>query len=211
MACINCKSIKTGFIVLGVVLCSSSPALAQWSSSISSGEIIEPWEQHLAVLQTLSGSISTVVDAQAGVQLAEDLAILETDIDAFGLEIDEFINRLAGDPQIVYVAAEISQALSIPLAKVHAQFNSVYSTFGIREREDVITAQESLDTLRKILHEKRKFENDVTNALGYGARQVIVALATRWWNGKEKSIEVRKAAENLRQQLDRVTAGEEPE
>ncbi len=209
MACINGKSIKTGIVVLSVVLCSSGPALAQWSSSISGGAIIRPWEQHLAVLQSLSGSISTVADAQTRAQLAEDLAALEADIDAFGLEIDEFINRLAGDPQFVYVAAETSRALSIPLAKVHARFYGVYSTLGVQEREDVITAQASLDTLRKILHEKRKFENDVTNALGFGSRQVIVALATRWWNGKEKSIEVRKAAENLRQQLDGVTASEE--
>jgi hypothetical protein len=100
--------------------------------------------------------------------------------------------------------------MSTPLAQVYAQFESLYLALGVQKRDDVITAQASLEALRKVLHEKRKFENDVTNALAIGARQPLVALATRWWKGKEKSIEVQKVAANLRQQLISVTASEEP-
>jgi hypothetical protein len=210
MVCINWKSITTNVFIFGAILVASYPVLAQWSSSISAGEIIDPWEQHLAVLQSLSGSISSVADDETGAQLAKNLAALESGIDEFGLEIDEFINRLAGDPQFVYVAAETSLAMSTPLAQVYAQFESLYLALGVQKRDDVITAQASLEALRKVLHEKRKFENDVTNALAIGARQPLVALATRWWKGKEKSIEVQKVAANLRQQLIGVTASEEP-
>ena len=210
MVHINWKSIITGIVILGGVVSASSPVLAQWSSSISQGMLMRPWEQHLAVLQTLSGPISEVTGVQTGAQLSENLATLEAGIDAFGLEVDELIDRLAGDPQFVYVAAQTSQVLSTRLAKVYAQFQSLYLALGINEREDVITAQASLDTLRQVLHEKTKFENDVTNALGSGSRQQIVGVATRWWNGMERSIEVRKTAASLRQQLNGETAGAEP-
>ena len=210
MAHINCKSIIAGIVVLGAVVSGSNSILAQWSVSISQGELNRPWEQHLAVLQSLSHSISTLADAQTGAQIAEDLATLESDIGEFGLEIVDFIYRLAGDPQFVYVVAETSQVLSTRLAKVHAQFRSLYLALGVQDREDVITAQASLGALRKILHEKTKFENDVTNALGSGSRQQIVGVANRWWNGKEKSVEVQKYAADLRQQLDGATAGEDP-
>ncbi|MDA1233124.1 MAG: hypothetical protein O2856_20355, partial [Planctomycetota bacterium] len=103
------------------------------------------------------------------------------------------------------------QVLSTRLAKVYAQFHSLYLALGVHEREDVITAQASLDALRKIMGEKIKFENDVTNALGSGSRQQIMGVANRWWVGKEKSVEVQKFAANLRQHLEGVTASEASE
>ncbi len=210
MAGFKWKSVITGLVVLGAVAANGNQAQAQWSSSISAGELLRPWEQHLAVLQSLSGSISTLAKTQPGMQISADLLALEADIEAFGQEVDEFLNRLAADPQFVYVAADTSRLLSIRLGKVHTQFDSVYLALGVAQREDIVTAQASLEALRKVLHEKRKFENDVTNALGSGARQPIVALAVRFWNSKEKSIEVRKVAANLRQQFAEESSGEEP-
>ena len=208
MARINWKSITTSIVVLVAVLSGGKPVLAQWSTSISEGEIIRPWEQHLAVLQSLSGLISALDGVESRAQVANELATLEADIGEFGLEIEKFIYRLAGDPQFVYVAAETSQTLSARLAKVYAQFHSLYLALGVHEREDVITAQASLESLRKIMGEKIKFENDVTNALGSGSRQQIMGVANRWWVGREKSVEVQKFAANLRQQLEGVTARE---
>ena len=211
MTCINRKSILTRVFVYAALLTASFPVLAQWSASISQGEIIQPWEQHLAVLQSLSGLISATDGVESSVQIAKELATLEADIGEFGLEVEKFIYRLAGEPAFVYVAAETSLALSARLAKVHAQFHSLYSSLGVGDREDVITAQASLDALREILRGKVKFENDVTNALGSGARQQIIGVANRWWNGKTKSDEVRNLAASLRQQLEGVTAGETSE
>ena len=188
-----------------------NPALAQWSASISQGEIIQPWEQHLAVLQSLSGLFSTADGVESSAQITNELATLEADIDEFGLEIETFIYRLAGEPAFVYVAAETSLALSARLAKVYAQFDSLYLSLGVREREDVITAQASLEALRDILRGKIQFENDVTNALGSGARKQIIGVANRWWNAKLKSEEVQKLAASLRQKIEGVTAGETPE
>ncbi|TFH40868.1 MAG: hypothetical protein E4H01_15835 [Lysobacterales bacterium] len=210
MARINWKSINRGIVVLVTVVSGSSSALAQWSASISQGELLRPWEQHLAVLESLSGSISTVDGAEARARLSRNFAMLESGIDEFGLEIEKFIYRLAGDPQFVYVAAQTSQELSIRLAEVHAQLHTLYSALGIQEREDVVTAQTSLDALRKVMYEKRKFENDVTNALGSGSRQQIMGVANRWWNGKVKSAEVQKFSASLRQQLDEESSGAEP-
>lgn len=210
MARINWKSINRGIVVLVTVVSGSSSALAQWSASIAQGELLRPWEQHLAVLESLSGSISTVDGAEARARLSRNFAMLESGIDEFGLEIEKFIYRLAGDPQFVYVAAQTSQELSIRLAEVHAQLHTLYSALGIQEREDVVTAQTSLDALRKVMYEKRKFENDVTNALGSGSRQQIMGVANRWWNGKVKSAEVQKFSASLRQQLDEESSGAEP-
>ena len=211
MACINWKSIATRIFVSAVILTASFPVLAQWSTSISQGEINQPWEQHLAVLQSLSSLISAAGSVESSAQIANELATLEAGIDEFGLEIQKFIYRLAGEPAFVYVAAETSLALSVRLAKVHAQFHSLYLSLGVREREDVITAQASLDALREILRGKVKFENDVTNALGTGSRRQIVGVANRWWAGKEKSDEVRNLATSLRQQLEGVTASDPSE
>lgn len=211
MACINRKSIITRVFVYAVILTASFPVLAQWSASISQGEILQPWEQHLAVLQSLSGLISATGGVESSAQIANELATLEADIGAFGQEIEKFIYRLAGEPAYVYVVAETSLALSARLAKVHAQFHSLYLSLGVREREDVITAQASLDALREILRRKIKFENDVTNALGSGARTQIMGVANRWWIGKTKSDEVRNLAASLRQQLEGVTASEASE
>jgi len=211
MARINWKSTITRVLVYAAVLTASFPVLAQWSASISEGEIDQPWEQHLAVLQSSSGLILATEGVDSSVQIAKELATLEADIGEFGLEIEQFIYRLAGEPAYVYVAAETSLALSARLAKVHAQFHKLYLSLGVGEREDVITAQASLDALRAILRGKVKFENDVTNALGSGARKQIIGVANRWWNGKVKSDEVRNLAASLRQQLEGVTAGETSE
>jgi len=211
MACINWKSTITRVLVYAVVLTASFPVLAQWSASISEGEIVQPWEQHLAVLQSSSGLILATEGVESSAQIANELATLEVDIGAFGQEIEKFIYRLAGEPAFVYVAAETSLALSARLAKVHAQFHNLYLSLGVGEREDVITAQASLDALRVILRGKVKFENDVTNALGSGARSQIIGVANRWWTGKVKSEEVRNLAADLRQQLEGVTASEATE
>jgi hypothetical protein len=211
MACINWKSIITRVFISAVILTASFPVLAQWSASISQGEILQPWEQHLAVLQSLSGLNSAADGVESSAQIAKELATLEADIGAFGQEIEKFIYRLAGEPAYVYVVAETSLALSARLATVHAQFHSLYLSLGIGEREDVITAQASLDALRGILRGKIKFENDITNALGSGSRRQIMGVANRWWVGKEKSDEVLNLAASLRQQLEGVTASEAPE
>jgi hypothetical protein len=211
MTRINWKSIATSIVVLVAVVSGGKPVLAQWTASISQGEISQPWEQHLAVLQSLSGLISQVDGAQAGARVSENLVMLEADIGEYGLAIEKFIYRLAGDPQFVYIAAETSQDLGSRLARVHARFDSLYLVLGVHEREDAVTAQASLESLRKIMHEKIKFENDVTNALGSGSRQQIMGVANRWWIGKLKSVEVQEFAAKLRQQLEGVTAGEASE
>ncbi len=209
MARIGWNSIITACVALVVAVSGDNPALAQWSTSISQGEISRPWEQHLVVLQSLPDLISAVEESQARARLSENLAILEADIGEYGLAIQTFIYRLAEDPQFVYIAAATSQELSTRLARVHVEFHSLYSGLQVHEREDVIAAQASLDALRKIMEEKIKFENDVTNALGAGSRRQIMDVANRWWIGKEKSEEVQKYAANLRQQLGGEAGGGE--
>jgi hypothetical protein len=80
----------------------------------------------------------------------------------------------------------------------------LYTVLGVQERADVRAAQASLDTLRKILQDKMPFERDVERALGSGTRQQRVELATRWWNGEERAIAVKKLVADLREQLEDV-------
>jgi hypothetical protein len=72
----------------------------------------------------------------------------------------------------------------------------------VRERADVRAAQASLDTLRKLLQDKRHFERDVVSAFGAGTRQQRIDLATRWWIGEERAIEVKRLVAALRAKVE---------
>ena len=188
-------------VALALTLWSGS-AGAQSDAAISEATLRRPWDQQLALLQSLSGSITTVADAQRRARLADALATLQVALGKFESQVDTVIDRIIGDPQYAYIAAETSQALSTQLAEIQARFDALYTALGVEQREDVSTAQASLDTLRRILQEKVHFERDVLRALGSGSRQQIVELATRWWNGEERAIAVKKFVADLRKQLD---------
>jgi hypothetical protein len=122
--------------------------------------------------------------------------------------VDEVIDRVIGDPQYSYVAAEASSAMATQLADVHAHFAAVYTALGVHEREDVRIAQVSLQKLHATLDRRDAFERDVLGALGSGSRQQIVGLATRWWNGEERAIAVKKRVASMRQAVEGLPGDE---
>ena len=200
----NWNSIEMGRAMLAAILLCSGFAAAQSYSAIPEASLREPWVQQLAVLQSLSGSI-TAADSDARTQLSDTLARLQGTLGAYEQQVDTVIDRIIADPQFGYIATETSQALSGQLAEVHAQFDGLYTMLRVQERGDVRTAQASLDALRKILQDKKPFERDVLAAVGSGSRQQVVELATRWWNGEERAIAVKKAVAELRQGLEGVS------
>lgn len=186
-----------GSAVLVAILSCSASAAAQSDHVISDAVLREPWDRQLAVLQSLSGSITA-----AGAQLGDTLAILQVTLGEFEVKVDRLIDRVIGDAQFVYVAAETSQELSAQLADIHGRFDALYAALGVRERADVRAAQASLDTLRKLLQDKRHFERDVVSAFGAGTRQQRIDLATRWWIGEERAIEVKRLVAALRAKVE---------
>ena len=198
------KLTKSGVLtfVVTLTLCATARAQLNATPAISESELKQPWEQHLAVLQSLPDSALNAEDTQYRDGLVNALSSVESQIGEFEGEVDEVINRIAGDPQFIYVAEQASYALSQRLAKVHTQFGVLYTTLAIEEREDVRSAQASLDALRDILQKRQPFERDLLNAFGSGSSQQIIGVMTRWWYGEEQAIRVKNHLSQMRQQLD---------
>jgi hypothetical protein len=182
------------------------PARAQ-GDDLSEAALRGPWEQHLLVLQSLAGPIASTRDASQRAALADSLATLQVTLGEYETQVDQVIDRLIGDPQYSYAAAETSQALGRQLAEVHRQFDALYRALDATDRADVRGAQASLDALRLSLESGTAFERDVTSALGSGSRQLIVGLATRWWKGEEQALAVKNLVAALRQELEGLPEG----
>jgi hypothetical protein len=178
--------------------------------SITENELRTPWEQHLLVLQSLAESIRATPQASQRGALADSLARLQVSLGEYETQVDTVIDRIIGDPQYAFVAAETSEALSLQIADVHGRFDALYALLGVGDRADVRAAQATLDALRKALAARVAFEADVIRIRASAARQEIVGLATRWWNGEERAIAVKKLVADLRQTLDALPRSEEP-
>lgn len=203
------QAVSLGAIALSAVLWTCEAVLAQSDAAIPEATLREPWVRQLAVLESVSDSVG-IASASARAPLGEALAGIEAAIAAYEERVDRVIDRVVGDPQFAYVATEISEKLSVQVAEVHVRFDALYTLLGVRDRDDVGAAQASLDRLRRTLEAGKPFETDVLSALGSGSRTRIVELATRWWNGEERAIAVKKRAAELRQKLDAGSAIEEP-
>jgi hypothetical protein len=178
--------------------------------SITENELRTPWEQHLLVLQSLAESIRATPQASQRGALADSLARLQVSLGEYETQVDTVIDRIIGDPQYAFVAAETSEALSLQIADVHGRFDALYALLGVGDRADVRAAQATLDALRKALAARVAFEADVIRIRASAARQEIVGLATRWWNGEERAIAVKKLVADLRQTLEALPRSEEP-
>ena len=197
---ISMESWVSAAVLGGSILAWSGAAAAQSDAAIPETAMREPWVQQLAVLQSLSVPI-TNADTAVREELADTLAGLEASVAAFEERVDRVIDRLVADPQFAYAAAKTSSGLADQLTDALDRFERIYGVLGVRDRADVNDAQTSLLRLRDILQEHSAFEDDVMRALGAGSRQQIIALATRWWNGEERAIAVKKQAAELRQSL----------
>jgi hypothetical protein len=204
---IGSDAVDTRAAVLLVLLLSwLGSAHAQGDAAIPESVLRAPWEQHLRVLESMP--VQTAAEGRRALALADSLAALQVSLGEFEVQVDQLVDRVIGDPQYAYVAAETSSALAAQLTDVHARFEAVYTELGAREREDVRSAQAALTALRSVLEGKTAFERDMLRALGSGSRQQIVELATRWWNGEERAIAVRKRVASMRQTLEGLPGNE---
>lgn len=200
MSSIYGHPIHIGSVLLAVALSWSGSVAAQSDQAISESALREPWNLELAVLQSLAATMSTP-HADTRSRLDPVLASLETDLAKFEERVDRVIDRVVGDPQFSYAAAEVSQELAVRIGEVHARFETLYATLDAGKRTDVREAQASLESLRQTLEARVHFERDVVGALGSGSRQQIVELATRWWYGEERAIAVKREVADLRRKL----------
>jgi hypothetical protein len=189
-------------LLIVATLLMSAAARAQVAQAVPESALREPWVQQLAVVDSLSGAIAAPGDAAARARMTDALTYVQVAIGEYESQVDQVIDRIVGDPQFAYVAAETSQALGAQLAEVHARFDALYAALGVRERADVRAAQGSLDALRKLLQDTSRFEQDVVVVFASASREQIVGLATRWWNGEERAIAVKKRVAELRLELE---------
>jgi len=190
-----------------LLLCTSvsfnGPAVAQVDPGVPQATLREPWVQQLAVLESLSSTITSVSDPEARARRADALAVLQVALGEYEAQCDTVIDRIVGDPQYSYVAAEASAAMGAKLAEIHQRLEALYTDLGVQTREDVQSAQASLDELLRVMQAKVYFERDVIRVVGSVSRDQIVELATRWWNGEERAIAVKKLVAQLREDLER--------
>jgi hypothetical protein len=203
------QSIDLRAFALAALLLCNGAALAQAGGAIPEATLREPWEQQLAVLQSLSGSITGVADPQTRAGLADKLAVLQVALGEYESQVDKVIDRIVGDPQFSYIAAETSKGLGDKLAEIHAGFDALYTSLGVQAREDVRAAQASLSELQRILQAKNAFERDVIRVVGSLSRDQIVEFGTRWWNGEERAIALKKFVADLRRQFEGLPVDKE--
>jgi hypothetical protein len=191
-----------GLLLLAAGLLASAAVRAQVGAEVPESMLREPWVQQLAVVQSLSGTITATIDAKQRASLVEQLTYLQVAIGEHESQVDQVIDRIVGDPQFAYIAAETSEALGDKLAEIHGRFDALYTALGVQQREDVRAAQASLDALRERLQAKVYFERDVVHVSASLSREQIVAFGTRWWNGEERAIAVKKLVAELRLKLE---------
>lgn len=180
-----------------LMVCCSASAWAQDDAAITEATLREPWALQLGTLQGVSADLTARTAAERA-RLDPVLEGLAAALGRYETQVDRVIDRIVGDPQFAYAAAEVSRALSLTVTDIHAGFAGLYAGLGMEERPDVRAAQEALVRLRTTLGAEAPFERDVIRALGSGSRELIVGLATRWWTGEEQAIAVRKAVTDLR-------------
>jgi hypothetical protein len=192
------RTFRASAFALVASVVASTAAQAQ-VGGIDEAALRGPWTQQLAVLQSLSETI-----AGEGSAVGDDLAMLEVALGEFETQVDEVIDRLIGDMQFAFVAAETSQALAAKVGEVHRSLSALYARLAVLQRADVEAAQAAVDELRKTLAAKTPFERDVMVASAPATRQPRVDLATRWWNGEEQAIAVKKLVGALRQRVEGI-------
>ena len=116
-------------LLLVVLLSTGGRALAQADAAIPEPVLRAPWEQHLRILESIPAS--AFPQGTNRTTLADELARLQVALGEFEIQVDEVIDRVIGDPQYAYVAAEESAALGAQLADVHARFAAVYAALGL--------------------------------------------------------------------------------
>ncbi|MCW5619783.1 MAG: hypothetical protein KIS79_01575 [Burkholderiales bacterium] len=173
--------------------------IAQVVPAIPEPMLREPWSMHLTLLQSLSERIQAVQPPQRE-HLADTLATLQVALGEYETQVDHVIDRVLADAQFPHTASEVSLELSQQIADVHGQLAALYDGLGVRERPDVQDAQDVLDALRKTLQARVHFERDVI--VGTASRPPRVELATRWWNGEERAIALKKLVAQLRKNVE---------
>jgi hypothetical protein len=173
-------------------------AMAQVDQAITDARLREPWELQKAVVLSL---LQTAPQDSTRAQAAAALDRLELGLARFEAQADTVLDRLIGDPQFAYAAADTSLQMSVTLADIRDNFEILYTALGVDRRADVRAARAALDGLQAILGQKTPFEREIERALGSSSREEILAFANRWWAGEERAIAVRKALAELKQHL----------
>lgn len=192
-------------LLAACVLLGASLALAQVQipGAIPETALREPWSLHLAVVDSLAGRIESAEPALRE-PLADALATLQVSLGEYETQFDRVIDRLIADANFVFAAAEVSLELADQVADIGIRLDTVHALLGVQERADVREAQAALQALHRLLQAKTYFERDVQ--AGIMNRAQTVELGTRWWNGEERAIALKKRVAELRERLEGMPA-----
>lgn len=189
-----------GYAIGFTVLLAAASAAAQMDAAISDAELQDPWIRSKAVVSTLADAIGDKGDQAKRAQLDRDLDGLEGSLSELQAQLEKVAIRIVSKPEYSYIAAEDSRELARQIGKVEAGFAALYAGLALSDRADVLAAQAAIAALRELLSREHPFERDVTQAIGSGSKNVIQALAGRWWAASERAGEAKDAVIGLRRQ-----------
>jgi hypothetical protein len=161
-------------------------ALAQHSPGITDEEMLGPWQDAAAALGRLQVGAAGLAVALG--QLDAELAKLQT-------QLEDTAVYIVARPEFSYDAAQWSEELSRQVGKSGEALEAVFAAVGTSD--EARTACDEIAQLQATLAQRVRFERDVLFALGSGSKNVIQALARRWWMVSESVEDVREAAGRL--------------
>ena len=124
-----------------VAVLAPAAALAQFDQAISDASLTDPWDLEKAVVLSLPVTSPALDEPHVRSQLHATLRKLEEELAGFESQVLTFIERLIGDPQYPYVAAENSAEMSAQIASIEKNFDSLYTTLAVEQRADARAAK----------------------------------------------------------------------
>lgn len=189
----------------------STAAQAQMDQAIPASALVDPWIAAKAVVVTLPNLFDHLGEAEQRSALDRKLGELDDRLAELVSRQEAVAISIASNPSFVYDAPASSDRMSAQVIEIEQTFDALFGDLKVRERPDVRAAQASLNALRRLLSDKNALEHDVMNAVASGSRNLIQALAGRWWAGAESVRDVRDALIEVRRRLSALLpAGSDP-
>jgi hypothetical protein len=193
-----------GCALVLVAILRSGAGIAQPDQAISVKDLVDPWGRAKEVLLSLAPALDTIGERDARSQLDHDLSRLDDELSALQSQEETVAIRIVSNPAFVYDVSLSSDQMSRQISLIGQSFDLLFSDLTVRQRSDVLAAQQSVESLRQALNDQNRLERDVIRAVGSGSKNEIQALAARWWAGAESVSSLREAVADARQRLSAI-------
>jgi hypothetical protein len=197
--CLDVVNARTQSLIRRPLICL---LLCLFAISVSSAQVLSdlaiPESELNAPWHRLREVLATVDAARVGEpQIKLALRRLQESLGPTQTGFENITYGLASKMEFAYEAAERSRDLGALLRENETAIKELVDALAIVHRADVQALLRSVETLRQWLIETQRLERDITQTIGSGSKNQIVALATMWWGASERIGEARAVIELL--------------